>query len=161
MTAGGVVALELIIDVRRRAELLFQAIGAHQRRRAEHFIKITDLVGNGDERRRVVQLLLGQLAAEHAAELFKRHGLAGSGVEQGSGLVFHVRADVVPCLRHLRFFQIDLVRDFHVVVLLSNSLGEDIKNSCPSSFAGTGVKVIPAVPPGLLHCSHLARTDMR
>ena len=42
-------------------------------------------------------------------EYLGRHGLEGAGIEQGGGLVLHVRAHVVPGLGHLVLFQVDLV----------------------------------------------------
>ena len=56
--AGGVVALELVVDFRRGLQLLFQTVGAHERRRAVHLVKIADLVRDGDVGRGVVQFLL-------------------------------------------------------------------------------------------------------
>ena len=56
--------------------------------------------------RGVVQLLLYQLIAENAVQLPGRHGLEGVGVQQGSGLVFHIGPHIVPCGGQLRFFQI-------------------------------------------------------
>ena len=35
-----------------------------------------------------------------------RHGLEGAGVQQGSGLAFHIGPHIVPCGGQLRFFQI-------------------------------------------------------
>ena len=56
--------------------------------------------------RGVVQLLLYQLIAENAVQLPGCHGLEGAGVQQGSGLVFHIGPHIVPCSGQLRFFQI-------------------------------------------------------
>ena len=56
--------------------------------------------------RGVVQLLLYQLIAENAVQLFGRHGLEEAGVQQGSGLVFHIGPHIVPCGGQLRSFQI-------------------------------------------------------
>ena len=111
MAAGGVVALEFIINFCRCAELFFEAVRAHERRRAVHLVEIADLLRNGDIRGVVVQLLLDQLVAEYRAQIVEAHGLAGAGVYQGRGLCFHVRADIVPILGHLRLRQIDLVRN--------------------------------------------------
>ena len=59
----------------------------------------------------IVQLLADQLIAEHRAQVLKAHGLSGAGIQQGSGLVFHIGPHIVPCGGQLRFFQIKLVRD--------------------------------------------------
>ena len=121
VTAGGVVALKLVVDLRGRVERLFETVGAHERGGTVHLVKAADLLRNGDERRVVVQLLLNELFAEYTAELCGGHGLARTGIEQRRGLVFHVRAKIVPCLRHIGFVEIDLVGDvfaFHDVLLL-------------------------------------------
>ena len=120
--AGGVIALELVINLRRGLELFLQAVGAHQRRRPVHFVEIADLLRNGDLTGVIVQLLPDQLVAKHGAQIVKAHRLAGAGVQQRGGLIFHVGADVVPGARHLVFRKIDFVRDFfgcHGAVLLS------------------------------------------
>ena len=111
MAAGGIVALEFVIDLRRGSELFLEAVRAHQRRRAVHLVEITDLLRDGDIRRVVVQLLLDQLVTENGAQIVKAHGLAGAGVHERRGLILHVRADIVPILGHLRLRQIDLVRN--------------------------------------------------
>ena len=69
MAAAGVVALELVIDLRGRAELFLQTVGADKRSRAVHLIEIADLFRNLEVRRIVVQLLRHQLLAENAGEL--------------------------------------------------------------------------------------------
>ena len=48
--------------------------------------------------------------------------VAYAGIEQRRGLMFHVRAEIVLCLRHIGFVEIDLVGDvpvFHGVLLPS------------------------------------------
>ena len=109
VASTGVVALELVIDVRRGLQLLLQAVRAHQRRRAVHLIEILDLFRDRDIGIFVVELLSDQFLTEHGAELLSRHGLKGSGVEKGSGLVLHISPDIVPCLGDLVFGEIDLV----------------------------------------------------
>ena len=111
VAAAGVVAFEFIVDLRRGAEGLFQSVGAAQRTRTVHPVVFPDLVRDGDVGRGVVQFLLYQLIAENAVQLLGRHGLEGAGVQQGSGLVFHIGPHIVPCGGQLRFFQIKLVRD--------------------------------------------------
>ena len=161
MAAGGVVALEFIIDLCRCAELFFEAVRAHERRRTVHLVEIADLLRDGDIRGVVVQLLLDQLVAEHRAQIVKAHGLAGAGVHKGRGLIFHVRADIVPILGHLRLRQIDLVRNvfgfhgcFSFRMLVSPGEGQQKR---PSSTEKTGFGLISwdkslktsAVPPKL------------
>ena len=111
VAAGGIVALEFVIDLRRGSELFLEAVRAYQRRRTVHLVEIADLLRDGDIRRVVVQLLLDQLVTENGAQIVKAHGLAGARVHERRGLILHVRADIVPILGHLRLRQIDLVRN--------------------------------------------------
>ena len=122
MAAAGVVALELIVDMGRGVQLLLQAVGPHQGRGPVHFVEIADLLGDGDQGRVVVQLLLHQFPAEHGAEFVGAQGLTGARVQQRGGLRFHIRAEIVPGLRQLILGKIDFVRDlvvFHGLLLLS------------------------------------------
>ena len=112
VAAGGVVALELVVDLRGRAEFFLKAVRAHQRRGAVHLVEIADLVGNGDLARVVVQLLTDQLVAEHRAQIVEAHRRARGGVQQRGGLLLHVGAHIVPRARQFLFGQIDFVRDF-------------------------------------------------
>ena len=107
--AGGVVALELVVDLCWGLQLLFQAVGAHERRGAVHLVKIADLVRDGDLAVVVVELLTDQLIAEHGAQIVERHRRAGGGIAQRGGLDLHVGADIVPRARHFVFGQVDLV----------------------------------------------------
>ena len=66
VAAAGVIALELVVDPRRRLKLLFQAVGADQRRRTVHLVKIMNLLRDLKERRIVIQLLPDQLLTEDA-----------------------------------------------------------------------------------------------
>ena len=111
MGAGGVAALELVVDFCRGLELLLQAVGPHQGRGAVHPVKVPDLPGNGDLPGVVVQLLADQLVTEHASQVLKAHGFSGAGVQQGGGLHLHIGPDVVPCPRHLVLGEIDLIGD--------------------------------------------------
>ena len=115
--AGGVVALELVINLRGGLELLLQTVGAHQRRGTVHLIEVADILGDLKVGSGVVHLLLHQLGAEHAAQLLGGHGFQGAGVQQRCGLVGHVRANVVPIFGHLILGQIDLVGDVSVFQL--------------------------------------------
>ena len=128
VAAGGVVALELVVDMRRGAQLLLQTIGAHQRGGTVHLIEVPHVLRNGDQGSVVVYLLLYQLGAEHLTHLLRRHGLKGAGVQQGSGLRLHVGAYIVPIPGHLVLGEIDLVGNvavfqlFHGCFLLSVSV---------------------------------------
>ena len=117
VAAGGVVALELVVDLRRGLELLLQTVGTHQRRGPVHLIEVADILGNLKVGGGIVHLLLHQLGAEHTAQLLGGHGLQGAGVQQGCGLVGHVRANIVPIFGHLILGQVDLVGDVSVLEL--------------------------------------------
>ena len=115
MAARGIVALEFIVDLRRCTELLFEAVCADQRRRAEHSVKIADLLRNRDIAIGVIQFLLGKLAAEDLREHIERCRLMRFRIEQRSRFFLHICAEIIPCFRHFGFGQIDLVRDFIVL----------------------------------------------
>ena len=112
MGAGGVVALELVVDLRRGLQLLLQAVGPDQGRGPVHLVEIADVVRDGDVGRGLVQLLPDELVAEDGLQILKGDGLARGGIEEGGGLVDHVGAEIVPCLGHLIFGEVDLVGDF-------------------------------------------------
>ena len=109
MRAGRVVALELVVDLGGRAEGLLQVVRAAQGRRAVDAVHLQHRFGDVDVGRVVVQLLANQLVAEHRAQVLKAHGLSGAGIQQGSGLDLHVSPDIVPCLGHLIFGEINFV----------------------------------------------------
>ena len=117
MTAGGVVALELIVDLRRGLKLLLQAIGPYQRRGTVHLIEVANVLGDLKIGGGIVQLLLHQFGAEHTAQLLGGHGLECGGVQQRRGLVGHVRPDVIPIFGHLILGEVDLVGDVSVFQL--------------------------------------------
>ena len=110
--AGGVVSLKLVVDVRRGLELFLQAVGPDQGRGAVHLVKVPNLLGDGDFRRVVVQLLADELVAEDAPQILEAHGGPGAGIQQGGGLVLHVGPDIVPGGRQLLLGEIDLVGNF-------------------------------------------------
>ena len=112
MGARGVVALELVVDLGGSLQLLLQAVGAYQGRRAVHLVEGADLLGNLNVGGGIVQLLLDQLVAEHGAQVLVGHGLKCLGVEKRCGLILHVGAEVVPCLGHILLADIDLIGDF-------------------------------------------------
>ena len=114
MGAAGVVALELIVDLGGGLQLFLQAVCTDQRSGTVHFIEAQDLLGNGEISGVLIHLLLCQLGAEHVGQLLCRHGLTRCGVQQRSGLVLHIRTEIVPSLRHLAFFQVDLVGNLFV-----------------------------------------------
>ena len=110
--AGGVVALEFVVDVGRGLELLLQAVGPDQGGGAVHLVEVPDLLGDLEIGGLIVQLLLDQLGTEHAFQLLSGHGLEGAGVQEGGGLVLHVGPEVVPGVGHLVLRQVDLVGNF-------------------------------------------------
>ena len=130
MASRGVVSLELVVYLRRCAQCLFKAVSPYQRRRSVHLVKIKYLLRDINVRSLVIKLLLCQLCAEYMAQLVKRAWLQRSWVEQRRRLVLHVCTYIVPLLRHLIFFKIDLVRDLfaHCGSFLSVIAGEQTKN---------------------------------
>ena len=114
MAAAGIVALELVVNLCRRAQLFLQAVGTYQGRWAVHFIKIADFLRDLKKGRVLVQLLGNQLLTEHTGQLFCLHGLVRSRVQQRRRLLFHVGPQVIPGFGHLVFIQVDLIRDFFV-----------------------------------------------
>ena len=134
VAAAGVVALKLVVDLCRGVQLLFQAVGPYQRGGTVHFVKIQNLLRHGILPGVVVQLLFHQVFAEHGAQLLRGHGFAGAGVQQGRGLVLHVRPQVVPVLRHLVLVQIDLVGDFVLCHGAGSFLFREQKKTCPRLF---------------------------
>ena len=110
--AGGVVALELVVDLGGGLELFLQAVGPHQGRGPVHFIEVPDLLGDGDLPGVIVQFLPDQFVAEHRTQVIEAHGRAGGGVQQRGGLGLHICPDIVPIHGHLVFGQVDFVGDF-------------------------------------------------
>ena len=153
VAAAGVVALELVINIRRGAQGFFQVIGPHQGGGAEGLIVVLDFLGDVDIGSGVVQLLLHQLLAKYAAQGLGGHRLEGGGVQQGGGLILHIGPEVVPLFGQLRFVQIDFVRD---VVHDACSFFERFwcrdktKRPCLCKMQGQE-RQTPAVPPGLAH----------
>ena len=96
MAAAGVVALELIVDLRGCAERLFKAVCSYKRSGTVHLVEVLYLLRDVDIRSLIVKLLLNELLAEYYGKLLGCHGLACAGVEQRSGLVFHISPEVIP-----------------------------------------------------------------
>lgn len=67
MTAGGIVSLKFVIDLRRGLERLFQTVSPYQRRRAVHFVEVLDFPGNRDEAVVVIEFLPNELVTENGA----------------------------------------------------------------------------------------------
>ena len=109
MGAGGVVALKLVVDLSRGVQRLLQIVRAAQRRRTVQLIHIEHRLGNINVAGVVVQLLADQLFTEHGSQLLRRHGLERTRIQQRGGLVLHICPDIIPCLRHLTFFQINFI----------------------------------------------------
>ena len=112
MAAAGVVALKFIIDFGGGIQRLFQAVRAHQRGGAVHFVKISDFVGNIDIRRYVVDFLFGKFFAKDVRKFFRCHRAQRFGVQQRRGFLLHKRAQVQPLLGQFVFFQINFVGNF-------------------------------------------------
>ncbi len=121
MAAGGVRALEFVVDFRRGAEIALKVIGPDQRGGAVHSVEILNFLRDLDEFVRYVELLVYALVAEHGAQIVLCHRLAGAGVENGVRLFLHESAQILPRLGHLVFADIDFVGYFavHSCALLS------------------------------------------
>ena len=76
MAAGGVVALELVVDLSRCAQLLFEVVSTDEGRWTEHLVEVLYLLWDVDIRCSLVKLLLYQLIAENVAKLLSGAGLA-------------------------------------------------------------------------------------
>ena len=117
----GVVAFELVVDVCRSAESLFEEVSANERRRTVHLVERADVFRNFDVSGIVIEFLLDEFVAENRLQIFESHRLAGSRVQKRSGLLLHIGTDVVPCLREFIFVEIsldltiDLERVSHIV----------------------------------------------
>ena len=112
MASTGVVALELIVDLCGSAQLLFEEVSSYKGRWTEHSVEVLYLLRDVDEGCSFVKLLLYKLVAENVAELFCCAGLACAGIEERSGLLFHISTYIVPLLGKLLFLKVDLVRYF-------------------------------------------------
>ena len=122
MRARSIVAFEFIIDFRGRIENTFEKISAHQRRRAEGFIKIADIFGNFDIFVGVVQFLIDTFVAEHRTQVFFGAGFARRGIQKGIVRTLHVRLHVIPRTRHFLLGKIGFVGNFrsHTATSLKN-----------------------------------------
>ena len=109
--AGRVVALKFVVNFGGRVQQLFQEIRSYKGRGTEGAVEVADAVGNADVLVRLVEFLIDALVAEHGTQVVLGAGLHGRGIDEGRVLRLHVRFNIIPCLRHLLFRQIDLVRD--------------------------------------------------
>ena len=114
MASAGVVSLKLIINLCRSAQFLFQAVSSYQRRRTVHFVKIAYILWNFDISRMIVKFLLNQFTAENNGKLFSSHRLMCCRIKKRGRFVFHIGPQVVPCLWHLGFIKVNLIRYFFV-----------------------------------------------
>ena len=96
MTAHGAYALVLEIDVCRRAESLFQTVGANQRRGAIVFIHVSYGFGDMDPRIHLIHLLTCQFFGKDGEQVFCAQRLLSCRVEGRKRLVNHISLDVVP-----------------------------------------------------------------
>ena len=96
-----VVALELVVYLRGRAQCLLEKVRSYKRRGTEHPVEIAYLLRNREERRMVVKLLLDEIVAKHRRKVVGRARLEGGRHDERRGLFLHVRAHVVPLAGHL------------------------------------------------------------
>ena len=80
MAAARIVSLKLIIDLRRRIQLLFQTVRPHERRRTVHLIEIQNFLRNVDIGICIVQFLFRQLVAEHLTQFLEGDRLKCAGI---------------------------------------------------------------------------------
>ena len=120
MTSGSIVALELIIYLRRGAERLLQEIRPHQRRRTIHLVEIQNLLRDIEIRCVIVQFLTTKLFAEDWLQLIHSKRLAGRWIQKRRRLVLHIGTNIIPLGRNLILSEIDFVRNFlfHDFILL-------------------------------------------
>ena len=108
MRTRSVVAFELVVDVGRSTEGLFEEVGANERGGTIHLVERADVFRNLNKRSFIIEFLLDEFVAENRLQVFESHRLAGSRVQERSGLLLHVGTDVVPCLREFVFFKVSL-----------------------------------------------------
>ena len=129
MTAAGVGAFVLIIDLCRGVQQAFQIVGTHHGRGAHHTVKVPHLLGNGDKLIGGVQFLLHRLVTENGFQRFLGDGLLGFGIQHGRQ-VGDDGAQIHPRTGHFVFFQKNLVRDgFFAHILSLLFYGREIKNT--------------------------------
>ena len=112
VTAGGVVALKLIVDLRRGAQRLFQMVGPDQRRRAIHLVDFLNLLRDIHIGRLAVHLLMGQRLTENGIQFLLLQWLQRAGIQQRVRLLGHIRPEIIPLLRHLVFGEVESVGNF-------------------------------------------------
>lgn len=104
-----IVALKFVVDLRRGLQLFFQTVGADQGGRTVHLIEIPDRFGNLKKGSGIIQLLLDEFFTEHTGKFLGFHGFMGVRIQQRGRLHLHVGTEIIPCLGHLGFVQVDLV----------------------------------------------------
>ena len=112
MAAGGVVALELIVDFGRGSKRFLQEVCPHKRRWPVHLVEILNFLRDVKERSVVIQFLTAEFLAKYGSQFLKGHRLERTRVEQRCGLVLHIRTHIVPLFRNLILAEIGFVRDF-------------------------------------------------
>ena len=112
VAAGGAHSLVLVVDLRRRAERLLEAVRAIERRRPPQLVDVTH--GPGDLDPALARhLLLDERHREERGEVGRADRLLRPGVEHRGELERHVRLDVVPGRRDLGLGQDELRRVAH------------------------------------------------
>ena len=120
---GGIVALELVVDLCRGSQRLFQCVSTDKRGRTVHFIDFLDLFRDIDISMGLVQFLTSEFFAENRVEIALGHGLEGCRMQHRVGLFLHDRTQIEPLLGHLVFGQIQTMGNLgHVHTLLYKSV---------------------------------------
>ena len=104
-----VVAFELVVYLRRSVEGLFKIVRPAERRRSVYLIYVHHLVRYVEISRFAVHLLCRKLFAEHGIEILQLGRFSRRRIYHGSGLLLHVRSEVIPLLRYLVFREIQPV----------------------------------------------------
>ena len=141
--AGGVVALELVVDLRWGVEVALEVVGAAQGGGTVHLVHLLHALGDVEVRRLVVELLVHELIAEHRGDVVMLGDLA-VGQAHGLGRLGHVRAQVVPLRRNLLLAKVEPVGNLLGLLLVCVCHGLIL------SFLRTFVHV-PALPIVLAH----------
>ena len=115
--AGGVVALELVVDLRRRVEVALEVVRAAQRGGAVHLVHLLHALGDVEVRGLIVELLVHELVAEHRGDVVMLGDLA-VGQAHGLGRLGHVRTQVVPLRWNLVLTQVEPVGNLLVLLLV-------------------------------------------
>ena len=107
VAAGRAHAFVFVIDLRGRAQGLFEPVGPEHRRRPPERVDVEDLLRDIDPARRA-HFLFDERHGKDGLEVVRSDGLLRARVERRLGQVRHVRHDVVPLGRYFLVRKNDL-----------------------------------------------------